>query len=174
MELYQHTWRVAQNKRAPRWMLALLASGRGWANRRSTGELARSLIAQNPNAGRGTLRRIAAKRDWAQRTWVAVNPAAGRRPLRRLAGDDHWNVRECATSNPATPRRAVERLAADRRREVRAAVAVIIVITDGHTPWPATRPPAVAATVIAVLTEPCTAGSVPRWITSIEAFATVL
>lgn len=45
--------------------------------------------------------------------------------------------------------------------------AVIIVITDGHTPWPTTRPPNNNATAIAVLTEPDTAEHVPQWITTI-------
>ncbi len=49
--------------------------------------------------------------------------------------------------------------------------AVIIVITDGHTPWPLGRPPGVTATVIAVLTRPYTAAHVPQWITPIEAHA---
>ena len=49
--------------------------------------------------------------------------------------------------------------------------AVIIVITDGHTPWPPTRPPNLTATVIAVLTQPSTAQNVPHWITAIEASA---
>ena len=64
--------------------------------------------------------------------------------------------------------RAVTAAAQDRPQP-----AVIVVITDGHTPWPQHRPPTVAAKVIAVLTRPGTAHNVPRWITPIEAFVTV-
>ena len=49
--------------------------------------------------------------------------------------------------------------------------AIIIVITDGYTPWPPTRPPNVTATVIAVLTRPNTDSCVPQWITAIAADA---
>ena len=45
--------------------------------------------------------------------------------------------------------------------------AIIIVITDGYTPWPPTRPPQNHATVIAVLTDPDTRQTVPPWITPI-------
>ena len=45
--------------------------------------------------------------------------------------------------------------------------AIIIVVTDGYTPWPPTRPPANRATVIAVLTDPDTRHAVPPWITPI-------
>ena len=49
--------------------------------------------------------------------------------------------------------------------------AVIVVITDGYTPWPAERPPNATAAVIAVLTRSGQAIHVPRWITAIEALA---
>ena len=49
--------------------------------------------------------------------------------------------------------------------------AVIITITDGHTPWPEERPPGVTGTVIAVLTRPYHAHLVPAWITSVHATA---
>ena len=45
--------------------------------------------------------------------------------------------------------------------------AIIIVITDGYTPWPPTRPPQNHSTVIAVLTDPDTHQTVPPWITPI-------
>lgn len=45
--------------------------------------------------------------------------------------------------------------------------AVIIVITDGYTTWPPTRPPGNRATVIAILTRTNTAKHVPDWITTI-------
>ncbi len=45
--------------------------------------------------------------------------------------------------------------------------AIIIVITDGHTPWPPTRPTGNHSTIIAVLTRPHTAENVPCWITPI-------
>ncbi|WP_419927224.1 DUF2201 family putative metallopeptidase [Candidatus Poriferisocius sp.] len=45
--------------------------------------------------------------------------------------------------------------------------AVIIVITDGHTPWPPARQPGNNSTVIAVLTQPHTSHHVPGWITTI-------
>ncbi len=61
---------------------------------------------------------------------------------------------------------AIETAAAARPRP-----AVIIVITDGYTPWLPTRPPANNATVIAVLTQPDTAKYVPGWITSISAIS---
>ena len=61
---------------------------------------------------------------------------------------------------------AIHTVAATRPRP-----AIIIVITDGHTPWPPTRPPGNTATVIAVLTRPRTADHVPGWITPIEACA---
>ena len=47
--------------------------------------------------------------------------------------------------------------------------AIIIVITDGYTDWPPTRPPANHSTVIAVLTDPDTHHAVPPWITHITA-----
>ena len=49
--------------------------------------------------------------------------------------------------------------------------AVIIVITDGYTPWPPERPLGVTAAVIAVLTRPYQGHHVPRWITAVEAAA---
>ena len=45
--------------------------------------------------------------------------------------------------------------------------AVIIVITDGHTPWPPTRPPG-ARTTIAALTDHFTIDAVPGWIQAID------
>ena len=57
---------------------------------------------------------------------------------------------------------AIETAAATRPQP-----AVIIVLTDGYTPWPRTRPPRNHATVIAVLTRPETAKHVPGWITTI-------
>ena len=45
--------------------------------------------------------------------------------------------------------------------------AIIIVITDGYTHWPPTRPPNNHSTVIAVLTDPDTHQTVPPWITPI-------
>ena len=120
VERYQHTWRAAQNKSAPRWVLHLIARGRthagyGWAHTRSC-----IAVAQNPRAWRRTVDLVALSDDWAVRTWAAHSPRAGRRTLRRLAGDDHWWVRRCVAANPATPRRLVEHLAFDGRREVRA------------------------------------------------------
>ncbi|MDE0614630.1 MAG: hypothetical protein OXI32_09470 [bacterium] len=119
VERYQHTWRIAQNKSAPRWALHLIARGRthagyGWAHSRACW-----MLAQNPAAGRWTLGRLAGAEDWAARSWVAYNPRAGRRTLRRLASDGHWWVRRCVAQNPAAPRRLVEHLAFDGRREVR-------------------------------------------------------
>ena len=49
--------------------------------------------------------------------------------------------------------------------------AVIVVITDGGTPWPPERPPNVTAAAIAVLTRPDYAHCIPRWITSVHAYA---
>ena len=120
VERYQHTWRIAQNKTAPRWALHLIARGRthagyGWAHSRACW-----MLAQNPAASRWTLRLLAATGDWATRSWVAYCPRAGRRTLRQLASDGHWWVRRCVAQNPAAPRRLVDRLAFDRRREVRA------------------------------------------------------
>ncbi|MDE0614632.1 MAG: VWA-like domain-containing protein [bacterium] len=60
--------------------------------------------------------------------------------------------------------RAIVEAAAARPRP-----AVIIVITDGYTPWPPERPSAVTAAVIAVLTRPYQDHHVPRWITAVEA-----
>ncbi len=54
---------------------------------------------------------------------------------------------------------------------IRPQPAVVIVITDGYTPWPPTRPPGSNATVIAVLTKPQTVQHVPDWITIITATA---
>ena len=50
--------------------------------------------------------------------------------------------------------------------------AVIVVITDGHTPWPRPRPPG-ARTTIAVLTDHYAIDAVPGWIQAItvEQFA---
>ena len=62
---------------------------------------------------------------------------------------------------------AIHTVAATRPRP-----AVIIVITDGYTPWPPTRPPGNTAAVIAVLTQPWTAQHVPPWITPVQACAT--
>ena len=45
--------------------------------------------------------------------------------------------------------------------------AAIIVITDGYTPWPPTRPPGNTSTVIAVLTQRWAAQRVPAWIKTI-------
>ena len=61
---------------------------------------------------------------------------------------------------------AIRAVASDRPRP-----AVIIVITDGYTPWPPTRPHGNTAAVIAVLTRPHNAAYVPPWITAIEAHA---
>ena len=47
--------------------------------------------------------------------------------------------------------------------------AIVIVITDGYTDWPPTRPPQNHSTVIAVLTDPDTHQTVPPWITPITA-----
>ena len=120
VERYQHAWRAAQNKSAPRWVLGRIVRGRshagyGWAHSRAC-----LMVAQNPAAARRTLRRIAGCDDWVVRTWAASHPGAGRRTLRRLAGDDHWWVRRCVAQNPSTPSWLVEHLAGDRRREVRA------------------------------------------------------
>ena len=45
--------------------------------------------------------------------------------------------------------------------------AAIVVITDGHTPWPRTRPPG-ARTTIAVLTDHYAIDAVPGWIQAID------
>ena len=123
VERYQHTWRIAQNKSAPKWILHLVARGRthagyGWAHTRSC-----IAVTRNPRAMRRTVDLVARSDDWVVRTWAANSPRAGRRTLRRLACDDHWWVRRLVAQNPAAPRRLVERLAADGRGEVRAEAA---------------------------------------------------
>ena len=89
----------------------------------------------------------------------------------------HHEVASVQTVNQARQIRLVGGGGTDMRQGIIAAArarprpAVIIVITDGYTPWPPDRPPGTTATVIAVITQPWTAQNVPPWITPIEALA---